>query len=175
MQASPSTDVDCSYRVPVPCPSTVRTDIVAVICRVESEAGRTLVARIGRVYPCHGDAWPRCFVGDEGGELMERPGGNHALVFAGLRPTAFACRALADASQLLHADDAHALLLGMRDDLVRELMVGAAHPASLFALTLTDGADFLGFLYVFSARVELAWLVALLACIGDETMALVHD
>src|SRR5260221_12562533 len=146
MQASPSTDVDCSYRVPVPCPSTVRTDIVAVICRVESEAGRTLLASMGRVYPCHGDACPRCLVGDEGGELMERPGGNHAVVFAGFRPTAFACRALAAASQLLHATDAYALLLGMTDGLRPEVMVGVAHPASLFALTLTDGADFLGFL-----------------------------
>src|SRR5258706_9776338 len=116
---------------------------------------------MGRVYPCHGDACPRCLVGDEGGELMERPGGNHALVFAGLRPTAFACRALADASQLLHADDAHALLLGMRDDLMREVMVGVAHPASLFALALTDRADFLGFLYVFASCVELAALGAL--------------
>src|SRR5260221_11290750 len=158
MQASPSTDVDCSYRVPVPCPSTVRTDIVAVICRVELEAGRTLLASMGRVYPCHGDACPRCLIGDEGGELMERPGGNHAVVFAGLRPTAFACRALAGASQLLHADDAHALLLGMRDDLMGELMVGVEHRASLCARTLTDGPDFLGFLWDFSARVQLARL-----------------
>ena len=91
-------------------------------------------------------------------------------------PTACACRALgdprADTSELFHMNDTDALLLSMRDDLMRELVVGVAHPPLLFALALADGADLLALLKFFPARVELTALGALLTPVAKETMAL---
>src|SRR5215472_16699344 len=148
MPASPSvpaTDVDSAYGVPVSGPATLRAHIVAVIGRVESEARWASLASVGRVDPFHCDACPLGLIGNKGGELMKRPGSYQAVVFAGVgrcavatdRPTAFACRALADAladaSELLHAERTDALRMGVGDDLMRELMVDVAHPPSLFA------------------------------------------
>src|SRR5215469_7910684 len=140
MPASPATDVDGPYRISMPCPATVRTQIVAVIRRVEMEAGRTSLAGVDRVYPFHRNPCPLGFVGNERGELVERPGSHHAVVFAGLDclaaigTTACACRALADTSELFETNSAYALRLGMQDDLAREFVVGIAHPALLFTL-----------------------------------------
>src|SRR5215831_15832918 len=133
MPASPATAGDGSDGVPMSGPATVRTPIVAVICRVDSQARGALLTGMGRVYPLHGDTRACRFIGDAGGKLVQRPGGHHALVFAGLGPTACAGRALADPSALFHANAADTLLLGMGDELVRELVVGVAHPPRLFA------------------------------------------
>jgi hypothetical protein len=158
MPASPATDVDRPDGVPVSRPPTIRADIVAVICRVEMQAGGTLLTGMGRVDPFHRDACTLGFVGDEHGKLLERPGGHHAVVFAGVGghtavgPTACTCRALADASELLHANDADILLVSVGHDLIRKLVVGIAHPVSLFALALADRAHLLGLLKVFMRR-----------------------
>jgi len=93
---------------------------------------------MGRVYLCHGDACPLRCVAAEAGELMERPGGDQALVCAGggglpaMGPTACACRALAETSTMLPAHDAHALRFRRRDDLMGTRMGAIAHPAVLF-------------------------------------------
>src|SRR5260221_4031165 len=106
---------------------------------------------MGWVSPLHGDARTLCRVGDEARELVERPSSDQAVVFAGFRPTAGACRAPADTGEPFQADDAHLLLLGMEDDLVGELMVHVAHPARLVALALAHGANLLRLLQLLAA------------------------
>src|SRR5215467_5119933 len=78
MPASPrgrgaATDVDGSYSVPVARPATLRTHIVAVICRVEAEAGWASLAGMGRVDPFHRDACALRLVGDVGIQLSRMP------------------------------------------------------------------------------------------------------
>jgi len=179
MPASPATDVDSPYGVPMSSPATLRTHIVAVICLVAMETRWARLAGIGRVYPFHRNTRPLGFVGNERGELVERPGGHHAVVFAGVRPTACACRALAgsvaDTSELFHADDAHTLLVSMGDDLMREFVVGVAHPALLFALTLADSANLSGLLKVLAVSVELAAFRSLHPTIADVASAAPDD
>src|SRR5262249_15123284 len=148
---------------------------------VAMEAGRAYLTGVRRVYPCHCHARPLRFVGDEGGELMEGPGGDQAVVFAGvgrlaaIGPTAFWCGALAEASCALQAGNSHALLLSMGDDSLGELLVHVAHPALLFALALPHGADLRGFLQLFTPGVELAALGLLLAAIAKEACAAAQD
>src|SRR5258707_8939645 len=60
---------------------------------------------MGWVFPLHGDARTLCRVGDEARELVERPSSDQAVVFAGFRPTAGACRAPADTGEPFQADD----------------------------------------------------------------------
>jgi hypothetical protein len=176
MPASPATDIDCPYGVPIPCPPKLRADVVAVIRRVKPEAGGALLTGMGRVYPFHGDAYAFCLVGDEGGELVERPGGHHAVVFAGFRPTAScAYRALADASVCLKTNGAYVLLLGMGDDLPGEFVVGLTHPALLFVLALADSVHLPGLLRAFASGVELQALRSLMAPVSKEAVALADD
>src|SRR5260370_37463697 len=106
---------------------------------------------MGWVSPLHGDARTLCRVGDEARELLERPSSDQAVIFAGFRPTAGACRAPADTGEPFQADDAHLLLLGMGDDVVGELMVHVAHPARLVALALAHGANLLRLLQLLAA------------------------
>src|SRR5258707_6601344 len=127
---------------------------------------------MGWVFPLHGDARTLCRVGDEARELVERPSSDQAVVFAGFRPTAGACRAPADTGESFQADDAHTLPLGMEDDLMGELMVHVAHPARLVALALAHGANLLRLLQLLAAGVELAALGALLTPIAQEAIAL---
>src|SRR5262249_24840811 len=118
----------------VPSTHTARTDITTACRFVALAAGRTGLAGEGGVLPVHRHAHPLRLGGDKGGELVEGPAGDQAVVGEGLRRvglTACACRALVDASELLQADDAPALRLGMRDASVGELLVGVAHPAGL--------------------------------------------
>src|SRR5215469_12670039 len=161
-------------RCPVQPHSThTHTHLVAVIRCSEPEAGWAALTGMGRIYPFHRDTCPCCLVGDEGGELTERPGGHHAGGFAGrghrpaMGPTACACRALAgavaDTSELLQANDAHALLLGMRDDLGRKVVVGLAHPAPFFALARAHRTPLPSVLQGCAVCVALAALGALLA------------
>src|SRR5260370_41981589 len=84
-------------------------------------------------------------------EVLDRPSSDQAVVFAGFRPTAGACRAPADTGESFQADDAHTLPLGMEDDLMGELMVHVAHPARLVALALAHGANLLRLLQLLAA------------------------
>lgn len=146
MQASPggpATDVDCAHLIAMPRPATRTAHIAPILRLVAGEAGRTRLARVGGVYLLHPHAQSLGFVGNERAQLVDGPGGNHAVVFAGfsvLSPTACACRALvrplANASEVFQADDSHTLRLSMRDDLPGEFMVDVAHPAAFFALAL---------------------------------------
>src|SRR5258708_3589249 len=169
----------------MPCPATRRTDIAAVCRLVAVEARRAGLAGVGWVYPFHRDARPLRFVGDEGGELVERPGGDQPVVFAGLgrlaaiSPAACACgvpdRPLTDTGESFQADDTHTLCLGMRDDTMRELVVGVAHPAPLFALALALRMDLLRSLKLLALGIELAALRALLPAVAEEARAFADD
>src|SRR5260370_7224479 len=109
---------------------------------------------MGWVFPLHGDARTLCRVGDEAGGLVERPSSDQAVVFAGFRPTAGACRAPADTGEPFQADDAHLLLLGMEDDLMGELMVHLPHPTPLLSLPLPPRPNPLPPLHLLAAAVE---------------------
>src|SRR5215813_5260730 len=110
--ASPTTIIDRSHGVPMPGPATLRADLAAV-CRVGAvETRRTRLTGVGRVYPFHHHARPLRLVGQEHGELVERPGGDQASGCAGqasLGPAACACgvpdRPLADAGEAFQTDD----------------------------------------------------------------------
>ena len=81
----------------------------------------------------------------------------------------------ADAGESFQTDDTHALGLGMGDDIVREFMVGAAHPALLFALALAHRADLLGVLKVLALCVDAAAPGVLAASTAQEVLAFVDD
>src|SRR5262249_18567160 len=129
-------------------PATVRANGAPIVSAVAVKAHWTHLAGMGRVYPCHPDTSPLRCIGDEGGQLVECPGGDHGVVLAGFGPMAFTCRAPEDTGRLLHAHDPQVLLLGVGDDCTRELVVDVAHPAPLFARTLAHGADLLGPFFV---------------------------
>src|SRR5258708_5912194 len=145
-QASPSADVDRSYHVSMAYPATVRTDIGSVLCFVSGTTGRTFLGRIGRVHLLDFDPKTLRFVGDEQRELVEAPGILHPVVFASFRSTTCTCRALAYSCKRLYLDGSHPLLMGVVDNLARELMVDLLHPTRFFALAFPDGAGFLGLL-----------------------------
>jgi hypothetical protein len=92
-KASPSANVDRSYSISMPLPSTRSADIRTVRCGVACPAGRALLGGVRRVHHLHADPSPFSLVGDEKGQLVEAPGVRHAVVFAGYRSTTFACRA----------------------------------------------------------------------------------
>src|SRR5258708_12684601 len=72
-------------------------------------------------------------------------------------------------------NDACPLLLGMGDNLARELVVDVAHPAPLFALTLAHGADLPGPLQALASGIETAAAEPLGAAIAEEPRPLPHE
>src|SRR5450755_2206101 len=143
-KASPSADIDRSYRVSISPPSALSTDIGPILCGVSEAARRAVLRGIGRVYLLYFNALPLRFVGDEQRKLGKAPGIGHAVVFAGGCPTTGACRALAYPVQGFYLDGADALGVCMGDDLAGKLAVDSLHPAGLFALAFPDRTHLLG-------------------------------
>ena len=128
-------------------PATISTDVGTVSCLVSDTTGRAFLARIYGVYLLYFDTKTLCFVGNEHRELIEAPTVLHAVVFAGVRPTTCACRALAYPLQGFNLDRAHTLFMRMVHDLSGQLVVDILPPPAFLALALLDGACFLGLLY----------------------------
>src|SRR5712692_3223620 len=174
-EASPTADVDGSYHIPMPYPSAFCTDIGTISCFVSGATSRTFLGGIGRVYLLYLDAKPFRFIGDECGQLGEAPTIFHAVVFAGGCPTTCACRALAYTLQGFNLDGPHALLVGMIDDLSRELVVDVLHPSCFFALALFDGTCLLCLLQLLATSIEPTSHLPLIASIAKEAAARAND
>src|SRR6266852_5789893 len=156
-------------------PSALSTDIGSVLRLVSGTTSRAFLRGVGRVDLLYFDAKPFRFVGDEHRELIEAPGILHAVVFAGLRPTTCACRALAYSCKRFHFDGSHTMFMGMVDDLTGELVVDIFHPTGFFALALLDGAWLLGFLQLLASGVEASSHVPLIATIAKEAGSFASD
>src|SRR5258708_7791713 len=89
------------------------------------------------------DAKPRSFVGDECGELIERPAILGAVVFLGRSPTTCACRAESDTFKGFYSDRCDTLCVGMVHDLAGYLVVDILHPAAFLVIGPLDGFLFL--------------------------------
>jgi hypothetical protein len=142
---------------------------------VSGTASRTFLRCVGRVDLLYLHPKLFRFVGDEQADLIEAPTVFHTVVFAGFRPTTFACRGLAYPCKRFYFDRAYALGVRMVHDLSGKLMVDISHPPRLFALALFDSAGFLCFLELLASAVEAAAHEALISSIAKEACALVSD
>src|SRR6266487_3353952 len=174
-EASPATDIDSSNSITMSHPSTVCTDVGAVLCFVSGTASRAFLRCVCGVYLLYLEAKPLCFIGNEHRELIEAPTIFHAVVFAGFCPTTFACRALAYTLQGFYLDRSYALLMSVVDDLPGKLMVDIFHPSGLFALAFSDGAYLFGLLQLLASAVEASSHMSLIAPIAKETRAVAPD
>src|SRR5437588_1572510 len=98
-------------------------------------------------------------VGDECGELVERPAIGGAVVFLGRSPTTCTCRALSDTFKGFYSDRGYTPLVGMVHNLAGYPVIDILHPAAFLILGPLDGFLFLEFLKLFAASIELSALV----------------
>src|SRR5579872_5582155 len=82
-------------------------------------------------------------IGDECGELIERPAVGGAVVFLGSSPTTCTCRALSDTFKGFYSDRCHTLRVCMVHNLAGYLVVNILHPAAFLVLCPLDGFLFL--------------------------------
>ena len=133
--------------------------------------GRTFFGSVGRINLLY--LYPKTlrFVGDKQGELVEAPGILHPVVFASLRSTTCACRALADTCKGFDFDCAHTLFMGVVDNLTGKLMVDILHPTGFFALAFLHGTCLLGLLKLLPTGIEASPHVPLVPAIAKEAGA----
>ncbi len=116
----------------------------------------------------HLDAKPCSFVGDECGELIERPAILGAVVFLGAGPTTCTCRALSDTFKGFYSDRCNTLRMGMVHHLAGYLMIDILHPAAFLVLGSLDGSLLVEALQLLAASIERAALVSHLSPIAIE-------
>src|SRR5438093_850029 len=100
------------------------------------------------------------FVGDECGELIERPTVLGAVVFLGSSPTTCTCRALSDTFKGFYFDCCYTLRVSVLHNLARYLVIDILHPAAFLILGPLDGFLLVEALQLLATSIELAALIS---------------
>ena len=115
-------------------PSAIAAFVGSIICLMAMFACWAFLTGMSWVNHLYLDPKSCSLVGDECGELIERPAVLGAVVFLGRSPTTCACRALSDTFKGFYSDRGYTPLVGMVHNLTGYLVIVILHPAAFLVL-----------------------------------------